>query len=213
MTIRTKEQAQKLADYFSGVLKEMLDSGCQPTFVNINIHHGKDEESSLGNVSYNSLSNVWSTYIKGKGIVYKAPNSDEICGQGQSVDCLVRGLTEIKDKARDLIADMLRAIEQEGISREMILGAWEEAMIEETDKESNRDAPNNNKPTWKDAPHWANWLAQDNDGSWYWYKVKPRCVAVSWAPREDEEGRRVWCFIKRDNLNVNWKDTLEERPN
>lgn len=25
-----------------------------------------------------------------------------------------------------------------------------------------------NKPDWKDAPEWANWLAQDGEGQWIW---------------------------------------------
>ena len=29
---------------------------------------------------------------------------------------------------------------------------------------------NTNKPDWEDAPDWANWLAQDMDGEWYWYE-------------------------------------------
>ena len=29
------------------------------------------------------------------------------------------------------------------------------------------------KPSWEDAPEWANWLAQDHNGHWYWYKKKP----------------------------------------
>jgi hypothetical protein len=30
-----------------------------------------------------------------------------------------------------------------------------------------------NKPDWKDAPDWANHLAQDGNGGWWWYKNKP----------------------------------------
>lgn len=29
------------------------------------------------------------------------------------------------------------------------------------------------KPEWKDAPKWANWLAMDYDGEWYWFEEKP----------------------------------------
>ena len=32
------------------------------------------------------------------------------------------------------------------------------------------------KPDWKDAPEWANWLAIDSNGMWYWYKDKPDLV-------------------------------------
>jgi len=29
------------------------------------------------------------------------------------------------------------------------------------------------KPDWKNAPEWAEWLAQDLNGWWYWYEYKP----------------------------------------
>lgn len=30
-----------------------------------------------------------------------------------------------------------------------------------------------NKPDWKDAPEWAEWLAQIASGDWYWYEEEP----------------------------------------
>lgn len=29
------------------------------------------------------------------------------------------------------------------------------------------------KPDWKDAPAWAQYLAQDFNGEWFWYENKP----------------------------------------
>lgn len=29
------------------------------------------------------------------------------------------------------------------------------------------------KPDWKDAPDWAQWLAMDSNGLWYWHKNDP----------------------------------------
>lgn len=29
------------------------------------------------------------------------------------------------------------------------------------------------KPDWKDAPEWANYLAQDECGAWWWYECEP----------------------------------------
>jgi len=40
-------------------------------------------------------------------------------------------------------------------------------------------------PSWKDAPEWANWLAQDEDGSWWWFEVKPRCGLSHWELSEE----------------------------
>lgn len=30
-----------------------------------------------------------------------------------------------------------------------------------------------NKPTWDNAPKWANFLAMDYDGEWYWHLEEP----------------------------------------
>lgn len=29
------------------------------------------------------------------------------------------------------------------------------------------------KPSWKDAPEWAKWVAMDSDGVWMWFEFKP----------------------------------------
>jgi len=29
------------------------------------------------------------------------------------------------------------------------------------------------KPHWIDAPAWAEWLAQDSDGEWFWWESMP----------------------------------------
>lgn len=38
------------------------------------------------------------------------------------------------------------------------------------------------KPDWRDAPEWANWLAQDMDGVWHWYSQQPRFDGEEWLP-------------------------------
>lgn len=38
------------------------------------------------------------------------------------------------------------------------------------------------KPDWKDSPEWAQWLAQDSDGDWYWYELEPANLRNGWAP-------------------------------
>src|SRR6056297_3729034 len=37
------------------------------------------------------------------------------------------------------------------------------------------------KPSWDDAPDWANWLAQDDEGQWFWYQHCPTCKDGVWA--------------------------------
>ena len=35
---------------------------------------------------------------------------------------------------------------------------------------------------WSKAPPWANWIAQDEDGQWYWYQKKPVWNRSYWSP-------------------------------
>lgn len=65
------------------------------------------------------------------------------------------------------------------------------------------------KPDWENAPFWANYLAMDMDGSWYWYENEP-----SIEDAFDDEG---WSFNK-GNIELveqdysDWKESLERRP-
>jgi len=36
-------------------------------------------------------------------------------------------------------------------------------------------------PDWDKAPIWANWVAQDESGEWYWYKDKPKWHDFFWS--------------------------------
>lgn len=61
------------------------------------------------------------------------------------------------------------------------------------------------KPSWDDAPAWANYLAMDKSGRWYWYEYKPWARFESWW--EHREGQKC---LAMDAL-VSWTDTLEGR--
>jgi len=37
-------------------------------------------------------------------------------------------------------------------------------------------------PPWSEAPPWAEFLALDNDGQWFWYSKKPQWVGEFWSP-------------------------------
>lgn len=67
------------------------------------------------------------------------------------------------------------------------------------------------KPDWyEDAPKWAEWLAQDSDGSWHWYEFRPTYeedVFLWIAP-----GVGKWKFASGGAVNFKWKETLERRP-
>ena len=75
-----------------------------------------------------------------------------------------------------------------------------------------RRAELQNKPSWEDAPEWAEWLAQDGDGEWIWYVSKPFV--------DEENDNAVWEFgdsfdhelCQFGEVLGNWRDTLEKRP-
>lgn len=61
------------------------------------------------------------------------------------------------------------------------------------------------KPDWKDAPEWAQWLAQDSSGAWYWYERKPFALGTVWV----DDGGRSASAIK---FSREWESTIEQRP-
>jgi hypothetical protein len=42
------------------------------------------------------------------------------------------------------------------------------------------------KPDWKDAPEWANWLAMEPNGEWFWYQVRPQITRYGWQFGSDD---------------------------
>ena len=58
-----------------------------------------------------------------------------------------------------------------------------------------------NKPNWNYAPEWANYVAQDEDGTWYWYEDAPEKCPDSWRPQG-----------KYEATQQHWETTLESRP-
>lgn len=64
-------------------------------------------------------------------------------------------------------------------------------------------------PHWDDAPEWAQWLAQNDDGNWYWFEHEPGPVAFGfWMDSgfgQDSWARKTPCYR-------NWNQTLEARP-
>ena len=63
-----------------------------------------------------------------------------------------------------------------------------------------------NKPDWKDAPEWANWLAQDESCEWFWFEYKPVRRHDDWGVKT--KGR----YANANFYNESWKETLERRP-
>lgn len=70
-----------------------------------------------------------------------------------------------------------------------------------------RRAKLQNKPSFADAPEWAEWLAQDVDGAWYWHSCEP--VAMCFAHISGIGKRMMQCSGEAIG---DWRDTLEKRP-
>lgn len=68
-----------------------------------------------------------------------------------------------------------------------------------------RRAELQNKPSWEDAPEWADWLAQDEDGEWKWLAGLPGKYVDGWT------AVKIKGCCKGSVLG-DWRDTLERRP-
>lgn len=62
------------------------------------------------------------------------------------------------------------------------------------------------KPKWEDAPEWAKFLAQDEDGMWCWFESRP----VIQKGDDGWSGGKRWMVA--DPVPTVWKATLERRP-
>jgi len=64
------------------------------------------------------------------------------------------------------------------------------------------------KPDWNNAPSWANWLAQDECGQWFWHELEPEFDPDSgfWL------SERNHYHAGDDRRNSDAFDTLEQRP-
>lgn len=60
------------------------------------------------------------------------------------------------------------------------------------------------KPDWKDAPEWAQWLARDNDGDYWWFENTPSCGHSIWI---ESDGRVELAYCP-----IYWRDSLQGRP-
>jgi hypothetical protein len=61
---------------------------------------------------------------------------------------------------------------------------------------------------WSVAPEYAQWLAQDKDGTWHWFDSKPFTLEFAW----DFSSTRYDVAFKTGAISSNWKNTLQSRP-
>ena len=71
-----------------------------------------------------------------------------------------------------------------------------------------RRAELQNKPSWKDAPEWANCIVQDKIGNWFFCSDTPNHNGREW----DGEYVRKSLIANGGVVLGDWRDTLEKRP-
>lgn len=82
------------------------------------------------------------------------------------------------------------------------------------DQWASRRAELQNKPSWEDAPEWAQWVAQHESGYWGWGSGVANATDLTWAadaPGPQFVGKMQWSGCAGEVLG-DWRDTLERRP-
>lgn len=69
-----------------------------------------------------------------------------------------------------------------------------------------------NKPEWSEAPEWAQWLAQDSDGEWYWNENKPEHDHSGWVMEYETTEAQELASEGAIPAGHDWTQTLEKRP-
>lgn len=65
-------------------------------------------------------------------------------------------------------------------------------------------------PDWSDAPAGWNWVAQDEDGRWFWYRTEPVLGIGGGIWRANS---RAQCLAGEGQPNALWYESLRTRPN
>jgi len=63
-------------------------------------------------------------------------------------------------------------------------------------------------PAWRLAPEGWDWLAQDEDGKWYWYRVRPQPGIGGGVWRAHSSAQ---AFAGQGSPNIDWIDSLRHR--
>ena len=64
------------------------------------------------------------------------------------------------------------------------------------------------KPSWKDAPEWAEYLAMDSSGQWWWYEVEPYFVSYEGLDQWISDGDSELAIVSE----ITCSESLEKRP-
>jgi hypothetical protein len=69
------------------------------------------------------------------------------------------------------------------------------------------------KPDWSEAPSWAEWLAQDKDGTWTFFNNRPQINPYQerWEWEVCSDGS-PFLEMRSSAVIGDWRNTLEQRP-
>jgi len=60
------------------------------------------------------------------------------------------------------------------------------------------------KPEWRHAPSWANYMAMDRNGEWFWFENEPKL----------DEAENIWRPNQgRNERAYHWKESTDRRVN
>lgn len=65
------------------------------------------------------------------------------------------------------------------------------------------------RPTWDQAPNWANYLTQSSKGVWVFWQHEPSIVGSSWVPKR---GGSLYQEFNSGEVAGNWKESLSTAP-
>lgn len=65
---------------------------------------------------------------------------------------------------------------------------------------------------WSRAPNWAEWVAMDKDGKWYWYENEPRPAHSGWIPTLKLASIVAEVGFEVATMEDDWTRTLSRRP-
>lgn len=69
------------------------------------------------------------------------------------------------------------------------------------------------KPDWKESPDWIQWIAQDADGIWHGYDIRPDALANEFGrPDLNQFNQGRFILLERGSPEREWRSTLERRP-
>jgi hypothetical protein len=62
---------------------------------------------------------------------------------------------------------------------------------------------------WNLAPEGFDWVAQDADGKWFWYRVQPQCGQGAGVWRSNSRQQQ---YAGSSAADANWWESLQKKP-